>query len=649
MTDLQTVTMPALMTIPNVEVLACGEWSLSTGMADFTAQDLADGVDAAQCPAIGDPRLKIGHADPRFTPGDYSPGAEPDGEPAIGKVTNMSLTAEGMKITGDFSGMPGWLGAIASSAFPQRSIEGYRDVQCQIGHIHPFVISAVALLGLTGPGVGVLNDLADLATLYGVENAARGTEDEIVQPAEYPAGPRWTVQVRGSGMPTNPKGDDKTSAAGTTTEDVRRAFYAQPDQPWSWWITSMQLNPAQLIVCDDMTDQVYRVPMTLGTDGDVTFGDAVEVKVEYVDGPDDVKAAAAAVTQTGVRAMIAAAAADPGHSSQRRSSRAGAIAYAKTKTSTGTWSASAQVKNLPAEVTQAALRNVFAWEDPDGTATARTSYRLAHHFVGDDGTPGDASTVACAAAIGLLNGTGADIPDGDRQATYDHLAQHLADAGLEVPDLGSDAAGPHGSYTGTHTHAHSAMGAQGTDETHEHEHSHEGDAQHGHSHEAKAKGSKTAKAKGADVEFTDEQKTAIRTRLGLADDAELTAEQIAGAFLAEGESQPVAAAGPATMVIDRDQWAEVNRRLQTGEQARASQLLQERDRVIDDAIKAGKFTAGRRKVYEDIWAASPQAMKDAVQSLVPGVVRMSAVGSPGGESVTGDPEYHAIFGQSQPA
>ena len=53
---------------------------------------------------MGDPILKLGHVDPRF-----------DGEPAVGRVANMKLTASGQKITADVTGMPDWLGETMAS------------------------------------------------------------------------------------------------------------------------------------------------------------------------------------------------------------------------------------------------------------------------------------------------------------------------------------------------------------------------------------------------------------------------------------------------------------------------------------------------------------------------------------------------------
>jgi hypothetical protein len=68
---------------------------------------------------------------------------------------------------------------------------------------------------------------------------------------------------------------------------VRRAFYRELNtradaSPWAWaWIHKIYRDPDELIVDrDDGT--LYRVPFTVSGD-QATFGEAQEVKVEYVD------------------------------------------------------------------------------------------------------------------------------------------------------------------------------------------------------------------------------------------------------------------------------------------------------------------------------------------------------------------------------
>lgn len=165
---------PSLARVPNVELIRTGSWPISTGQWDVSAADLAAAVAALNCPAIRKPRLKLGHVDPRFNKAGIG-GPALDGEPAVGWVDNLRVTDSGQSLVGDYEGVPGWLGApnehgrrIISSAYPDRSVEGFHDFRCTLGHTHPFVLTGVALLGATPPGIGTLKSLTDVAALYGV-------------------------------------------------------------------------------------------------------------------------------------------------------------------------------------------------------------------------------------------------------------------------------------------------------------------------------------------------------------------------------------------------------------------------------------------------------------------------------------------------
>jgi len=68
-----------------------------------------------------------------------------------------------------------------------------------------------------------------------------------------------------------------------------------------------------------------------------------------------------------------------------------------------------------------------------------TKGHFLHHFTEEDGSMGAASVRACLMGIASLKGVrGASmlLSKEQRQGVYDHLAAHLKDAGVEVPDLG---------------------------------------------------------------------------------------------------------------------------------------------------------------------------------------------------------------------
>lgn len=148
---------PALATIRNVELARVGSWALSSGQWDPKPQDFAAAVAALNCPAVRAARIRLGHVDPRF-----------DGEPAVGAVANLRVESGGHSLVGDLDKVPGWLPKVISAAYPDRSVEGIYDSTCQLGHRHPFVLTGLALLGVTAPGVGTLRSIEDVGDMFGV-------------------------------------------------------------------------------------------------------------------------------------------------------------------------------------------------------------------------------------------------------------------------------------------------------------------------------------------------------------------------------------------------------------------------------------------------------------------------------------------------
>lgn len=250
---------PSLVRVPQVELMRTGTWQGITGEHTFTRDDLAAAVAALGCPSVRRAPIRLGHVDPRF-----------DGEPAVGYIDNLAVTDGGATLVGDYAGLPGWMTTeVLASAYPDRSIEGEYDHRCQVGHTHPFVLTGLALLGVTAPAVGNLTSLQDVAARFGVAASRPG------------AGAPVTVHLRGARMP-NPT--PTTVALGVTVEDVRRKFYETAD--WSLWIEEIQLDPLQLITLDDADGKRARVPIIIGAgDGSdaVTFGDEVPVVVRYDD------------------------------------------------------------------------------------------------------------------------------------------------------------------------------------------------------------------------------------------------------------------------------------------------------------------------------------------------------------------------------
>ena len=116
--------------------------------------------------------------------------------------------------------------------------------------------------------------------------------------------------------------------------------------------------------------------------------------------------------------------------------KGGPIRSHSTETSETRWNGSRNETNL-GDASERVLRQAYAWRDPDGDPSERSSYKFIHHHVSKDGTVGPASVRAAINGIGVLNGGrgGAVIPAPDRKGVYNHLARHLRDAGREPADL----------------------------------------------------------------------------------------------------------------------------------------------------------------------------------------------------------------------
>lgn len=175
----------ALKGIPDVELVAVGSWNASTGPVTITNDDVNAAIAALECPGVHNPVLKLGHDEP-------DPDGQHirwDGEPAVGWISNMRLSDNGAKVLGDYTGVPAWLADAMPSAYPQRSVEISRDLKCQIGHVHPFVITAVSLLGVYPPAVGVIRSLNDVQALYTLGAMDGRAAASVIRTARMAASP----------------------------------------------------------------------------------------------------------------------------------------------------------------------------------------------------------------------------------------------------------------------------------------------------------------------------------------------------------------------------------------------------------------------------------------------------------------------------
>jgi hypothetical protein len=104
------------------------------------------------------------------------------------------------------------------------------------------------------------------------------------------------------------------------------------------------------------------------------------------------------------------------------------------------WDKTPPFKKMKSPATASYYDKIFAYQNPNTVGDRKTHYNFMHHYVGDDGTPGDASWSAISSAVAVLNGgrSGTVLRGAARRGVYNHLAGHYKDAGREVPELKSD-------------------------------------------------------------------------------------------------------------------------------------------------------------------------------------------------------------------
>lgn len=160
----------------DVELARPGSWKLKTGPVTFTEAMLRDAADFFEASGGQAVPVKLGHDDPRF-----------DGDPTFGSLTNVRYTedARGPVLMGDVVDMPGWLAAAAPQRWPNRSIEGWQNFEYE-GRTYSLVLSGLAFLGVTPPGVRNIQSLSDMQLALAASNAqlivAAAPDDDPAMP-----------------------------------------------------------------------------------------------------------------------------------------------------------------------------------------------------------------------------------------------------------------------------------------------------------------------------------------------------------------------------------------------------------------------------------------------------------------------------------
>jgi hypothetical protein len=149
-----------------VELARPGSWHLASGKRDFSEQNLRDAADFFAASGQGRIPIGFGHTDPRF-----------DGDPAFGWVANVRLAhdAKGPVLLGDLVDMEEWLAAAAPRRWPNRSVEGFANLDWN-GRTYSLALTRLALLGSTPPAMPTLRSLADIREAIAAAAATSGAE-----------------------------------------------------------------------------------------------------------------------------------------------------------------------------------------------------------------------------------------------------------------------------------------------------------------------------------------------------------------------------------------------------------------------------------------------------------------------------------------
>ena len=235
----------AASALKDVELMRPGKWKLASGETSFDEEDLYSAARFAQRPGARPSPVKIGHTDSRFIG---------DGEPALGWLGNLRVEdRDGPVLMGDITGMPDWLAAAAPNAWPDRSVEGWKDYQDETGEKYSFIVDALALLGVQPPGVPSLKSLRDLPQLVGVAaSAAR----RIVARAPKTTAPEAEDPIeKGAGMDPAKIREALGLSADASDDEVKAAVVTAGLAPTPAPVAASAATPGTMVVASSVWDE----------------------------------------------------------------------------------------------------------------------------------------------------------------------------------------------------------------------------------------------------------------------------------------------------------------------------------------------------------------------------------------------------------
>ena len=131
------------------------------------------------------------------------------------------------------------------------------------------------------------------------------------------------------------------------------------------------------------------------------------------------------------------------------------------------------------------------------------------------------------------------------------------------------------------------------------------------------------------MQFTDEERTELRARFSLAADADDDA--IKAALMAPAPSlptggapadpaptgsKPMTIAPPGMRLVSDSVWQEKEDRIKKLEAHVARQVRDERDQVITQAVKDGKFTVAQKDHFSKLWDSDPDGTRNLIVNVL---------------------------------
>lgn len=136
------------------------------------------------------------------------------------------------------------------------------------------------------------------------------------------------------------------------------------------------------------------------------------------------------------------------------------------------------------------------------------------------------------------------------------------------------------------------------------------------------------------VEISDEQMTTLRQRAGVADGADFDTCVAALGEALEEQAAPAATIPDGMVLMDSTQQQHLLADAAAGREARNQQQLEQREGLVNAAVRDGRIAPARREHWLNALTADPEGTEQLLGNLAPGLVPMDSLGHAGHEPVT---------------